>query len=223
LVETAGSPGSPKRRVKVVAATALTGASVVCLYLLALAFPEPLFAYSLAHGNFRVYSRHPVDLGVREILDEVNRRLSRSEINVAALTHRVFILDTPAWNSFFNGPFRAAMGRNCEIRNAIFIPRLDARSGRVAHFDGRTAEAAAILAHECVHTLVQRRLGLIHVWRLPFWKKEGYAEFIGVNEARSDPEPEPYRRARLRWMALLEREGQTFDQVMQSDVLPGSR
>src|SRR6266545_4666711 len=74
LIKTTGSPGSPKRRDKVVAATALTGAAVVCLYLLALAFPEPLFAYSLAHENFRVYSRHPVDPGVRGILDEVNRR-----------------------------------------------------------------------------------------------------------------------------------------------------
>ena len=196
------------------------GAAVVCLYLLVLAFPEPLFAYSLAHENFRVYSRHAVDPRVREILDEVNRRLSRSEINVAALTHRVFILDTPAWNSFFNGPYRAAMGRNCEIGNAIFIPGLDVRLGRVVHFDGRSAEAASILAHECVHTLVQRRLGLIRVWKLPFWKKEGYAEYIGVNEARSEPEPEPYRRARLRWKVLLETEGQSFDQVIQSKASP---
>jgi hypothetical protein len=84
LEATTGAPDSARRRVRVVAATALTGAAVVCLYLLALAFPEPLFAYSLAHENFRVYSRHPVDPGVREILDEVNRRLSRSEINAAS-------------------------------------------------------------------------------------------------------------------------------------------
>ncbi|HYR46685.1 MAG TPA: hypothetical protein VER78_06735 [Thermoanaerobaculia bacterium] len=199
----------------------MTGAAAVCLYLLVLAFPEPLFAYSLARENFRVYSRHAIDPGVGEILDEVNRRLSRSEINVAALTHRVFILDTPAWNSFFNGPYRAAMGRNCEIGNAVFIPRLDVQGGRVVHFDGRSAEAASILAHECAHTLVQRRLGLIRMWRLPFWKKEGYAEYIGMDEARSEPEPMPYRRARLRWKFLLEKEGLTFDQVMQSRAVPG--
>jgi hypothetical protein len=213
----------PKAVTVIVAATALTGAAAVCLYLLVLAYPEPLYAHSFTYENFRVYSRHGVDPGVREILDEVNRRLSRSEINLPTLTHRLFVLETPARNAFFNGPYRAAMSRNCEIGNAIFVPRLDVRAGRVVHFDGRSAEAAAILTHECVHTLVQRRLGLIRVWRLPFWKKEGYAEYIGVNEARSESEPEPYRRARLRWKVLLEREGRSFDEVMQSKGAPAPR
>lgn len=103
-------------------ATALTGAAIVSLYLLALAFPEPLFAYSLSHENFRVYCRHSVDPRLREILDEVNRRLSRSEINTPAPTHRVFILDSPVWNASSTAPIeRPCRDRGSELRSSHSI------------------------------------------------------------------------------------------------------
>jgi len=216
-----GPPRAPTRScrtIRLAKTTATAAIAAVGLYLLVLAFPEPLFAHSVTYGNFRLYSRSPLEADARPILDEVNRRISRSEINEPGLTHRVFILETPAWYAFFNGPYRRAIGRNCEVGNAIFLPSLDARAGRVVHFDGRSADAAAILAHECVHTLIQRRLGLIRAIRLPLWKKEGYAEYIGFDEQRGDPEPEPelYRKARLRWKSLFETQALTFDQVIAS-------
>jgi hypothetical protein len=189
---------------------------VVATYALVLAFPQPLFSSVVVDANIRLYGREPFQGSAHGLLTEVQSRVAKSGIYDASVRQRVFVTGTPAWYSFFNGPYRVAMARNCELGNAIFLPRLDLQRRQVVHFDGRTADAADILAHEMTHTLMQRRLGLLRVWRLPWWKREGYASYIGNTE--SAPEPERYRQARLRWAYLIEVRHLTFDQVIALDI-----
>ena len=39
------------------------------------------------------------------------------------------------------------------------------------------------IAHEVTHTLIADRLGAIAYWRLPVWKDEGYADYVGNGPA----------------------------------------
>lgn len=156
-----------------------TALIVIVAYGALLAFPEPLFAHQYAYRNFRIYSRAVLDDRLKAELDVVSQRLATSELNDPAITHRVFVAGSPTWYAFFNGPYRVAMARMYEFNNSVFVPQLDVASGKVVHFDGRTAPIAAILAHEMTHTLSQKKLGIVRLWRLPFWKKEGYAEYVG--------------------------------------------
>ena len=188
----------------------------IATYALILAFPEPLFSSVIADGNIRLYGREPFQGSAHELLREVRSRVAKSGIYDGRVQQRVFVAGTPAWYSFFNGPYRFAMARNVELWNAIFLPRLDLQNRQVVHFDGRRADAAEILAHEMTHTLMQRRLGLLHIWRLPWWKREGYASYIG--NTKSAPEPEMYRQARSRWAYLIEVRHLTFDQVIALDI-----
>lgn len=36
----------------------------------------------------------------------------------------------------------------------------------------------SVIAHECTHQLLRRRLGIVKALRLPTWKNEGYCEYV---------------------------------------------
>ena len=208
---------------------------IIVVYGFLLAFPEPLFACKVEYKNFRVYSREPLDSRIKPALDTVEARLAVSELNDPRLTHRVFVCGTPAWNAFFNGPSRQAMGHNFELHNSIFVPMMDLDRSMITHFDGRVSELPWILAHEMTHTLVQKRIGLRKLWSLPFWKKEGYAEYIGsghpvalkdgvrllettqggaIQVSARQWVPRHYFEAEMLWTYLLDVRRLRFDQVM---------
>jgi hypothetical protein len=213
------------------------GLAVVLLYGLLLAFPEPLFAHRIQEGSFLIYSREPFPRALAA--PQVRRaeaRLERSEIHRAGATHRVFITGSAGLYRLVNGPYYDAIARNVELGNAIFLPRIDREAARVVHFDGRSAPLDAILAHEATHTLVQDRIGLARAIRLPFWKKEGYAEYValdffplasGVSALRTEaaspslpgghPVPRRYLEAAVIWAHRMSIAGESFDEVIASN------
>jgi len=225
------------RRVLSLCGTALI---IIVVYGALLAFPEPLFAHQYAYKNIRIYSRAAFDDRMKAELDVVSQRLAASELNAPAMTHRVFVAGSPAWYAFFNGPYRGAMGRMYEFNHSVFVPQLDLATRKVVHFDGRTAPIAAILAHEMTHTLIQKKLGIIKVWRLPFWKKEGYAEYIGnprtvplaqdvqmlnsltcnvIPTDNGNDVPRRYFEAALLWRYLAEVRKLSFAEIMNDAVV----
>jgi hypothetical protein len=223
------------KRIRRVASLAVAVVLVlVVLYGLLLAFPEPLFAHRIEQGPFIIYSREEVH---RELLapriQEAQRRLERSEIHRSGAKHRVFVTGSKSLHRLFNGPYFTAIARNTEVGNAIFLPRLDPDGARVVHFDGRSAPLEEILAHEAIHTFVQERLGFVRAIRLPFWKKEGYAQYLGMDffplevggQSLASPErnprlpggnpvPRPYFEAALVWAHRMQVEKESFDEVM---------
>jgi hypothetical protein len=207
---------------------------LVVLYGVLLAFPEPLFAHRIEEGPFLVYSRKPVSHAlVAPHLRGAEERLSRSEIHRSGATHRVFVTGSMTLYRLLNGPYYGAIARNVELGNAIFLPDLDTEAGRVVHFDGRSAPLDEILAHEATHTFVQDRLGFLRALRLPFWKKEGYAQYVALNlfpfsagaRALADAEKHPslsgggpvprhYLEAAFVWSYRMQIEGESFDEVI---------
>jgi hypothetical protein len=201
---------------------------------LLLVFPEPLFAHRIEEGPFLVYSRRSLSRHlIAPHLREAERRLARSEIHQRGARHRVFVTGSSALYHLLNGPYYRSIARNVDIGNAILLRELDDRAGRVVHFDGRSAPIEEILAHEATHSFIQRRLGLVRALRLPFWKKEGYAQYVALDffplagamewlaSAEEPPIPRRYLEAAAVWAYLLQVEGQSFDKVIaREESLP---
>lgn len=167
--------------------------AAVALYGIALAFPEPLFGHRLQSSAIELFSRRPFESELGKCFAEPLARAQASEIFDSSVRFRIFELGSAGWNRFFNGPYAGAMARHSELGGNIFVPTIDSRRCLVEHFDGRQASIAVVIAHEMVHRLMQERLGVVRVWRLPWWKREGYAEFV----AERDTVPLAERVARL--------------------------
>jgi hypothetical protein len=194
---------------------------IVVAYLLLLAHPEPLFARAVTYGNFRFFSQTALPPETAEIAVAVGQRLNASELNHPPVHQRVFVVERPWLWTLLNGPYRGVMARNIEVGNAIVIPTLDVRTRTIRHFDGRAAGVVGILAHETVHTLVQRRIGLFRLWRLAWWQKEGYPEYIASDKCAHSEAPARYRSAACAWRYLLETRGLSFDQVIRMQTPNG--
>jgi len=203
-----------RKLLRVAAASGSALPTFTAVYLLLLAHPEPMFPLSVTYGNFTFYSRTPLPPQVASIAAEAGKRLATSELGVPAVAQRVFVVEKPWLWTLLNGPFRGAIARNVELGNAILIPTLDIEHRAIRHFDGRTAGAVSVLTHESVHTLVQRRIGLLRLWRLPWWKKEGYPEYIASQRCAQSEAPARYQEAARKWKKLLETDHMTFDQVI---------
>jgi hypothetical protein len=171
---------SVRRWIKLLAVLMGVCSGIVLAYGTLLAFPEPLFDHRYDYRGFTVYSHVPLDARIEPILDTTAARLAASPWYSSSTRHRVFVAGTPGWYTFFNGPYRVAMGRRYELGGSIFLPTLDLAAGEVVHFDGRRARATWVLAHEAAHGLIQNRLGLLRTARLPRWKREGYPEFVAT-------------------------------------------
>jgi hypothetical protein len=195
-------------------------ALAVLAYLILLAFPEPLFACSVTYSNFTFYSHSPLPEKTSALASAVAERLAACELYDASVAQRIFVVDRPALWNLLNGPYRRAMARNVELRNSILVPSLDVESGVIRHFDGRESEAVGILVHETVHTLVQRRLGVLRVWQLAWWQREGYSEYIAGGAEARPAAPARYRQAARIWKHLLEDRHLTFDQVIRLQAPP---
>lgn len=188
---------------------------VVAMYAFVLAYPEPFFTYAVTHSGFTFHSHAPLPAQTAAIAHEAARRLATSEINEASRMQRVFIVERPWLWSLLNGPYHRVMARNVELGNAILIPRLHAPTLSVCHFDGRCADFVHILTHEAVHTLVQDRIGVLSVWRLAWWQREGYPEYIASERCTHSEAPAPYQEAARIWKELLEQRRMNFDDVVR--------
>lgn len=227
-----------RRRVRTLPWLFVTPVVLIGAYLVLLAFPEPLFGNTYQHGFFHVYSRTPLNNKIDLPLDQVEQHVRSSQL-YRAQVHRVFILESSPWYTFFNGPYRQAMGRSFEFGNGIFLPQLDLERAEVVHFDGRREEMVWILAHEIMHGLMRQELGLRREWRLPFWKKEGYPEYVSSGQRiplrdgilwLSNHErgpvpvgngyavPRQYFEAEIAWRYLLDVRKMRFNDVIDSPL-----
>jgi hypothetical protein len=100
-------------------------------YLLLLTVPQVLFANSIDHGKFRVYSREPIQSEIASLLDVAESKLQTSPIYDSAVSRKIYLtnsqtvytaLSHKAYNSFANSvPFI----------NNIFINKTDIPADRV--------------------------------------------------------------------------------------------
>jgi hypothetical protein len=153
------------------------------IYVALLAFPYPMFSYAASYRNITVYSDRPIPAAINPVLHTVENRLDKSPLNDPSLRHRVFICNSNRLFALFaNSDYRVGgknyvwLSRNIFLRQAhIDHDRLVGPSGNEVPGE-RTL--AYFVAHEITHSLEVNYLGRSAYFKLPAWKREGYADLV---------------------------------------------
>lgn len=160
----------------------LTGA----LYLGALAYPQPAFAYHTIYRQFEVWSDRPIDGAIAGVLDDAGRRLKSSELYSSDQRFQIFFCNS-TWRLGLYGLFQTKVGgityswptTNIYIRassiaeNRIVSPHM----GPIA--DAEHRPLSYFIAHEATHVMQSKAFGRLFALRYPTWLNEGYADYVG--------------------------------------------
>lgn len=210
---------------------------LLAAYVLATAFPKPMFDYRGSYQNYRVWSDRPIPEEINAVLDDVTRRLRRSSLHDRETPVEIFFCND-AWRLWFYGrAFNARMGGAADVwlTRQVFIRAADIPSNRIhSPGAGPIADAAQrplsyFIAHEITHSDVSRRFGRTVMLRYPEWLLEGYADYVGKGDDFDFEENRAlfaageraldrkrsglYREYHLKVAYLLDRKGWTLDQV----------
>lgn len=146
-------------------------------------FPEPLFAYTIEHRQFNVYSNDRIDSNIKDILDNAVGLVEKSELYDQDYTFDIFF----SYNSSFNnvddrilghGPSARATDNNITIKVAVDIQR---NLFFPTFYQKCEGDLTYLLAHEMIHCLQTHKYGKLkfNPFRHPeLWKLEGYPEYV---------------------------------------------
>lgn len=153
--------------------------------MLLLCFPQPLFAYKFSFGNLTLYCDDPIPVSAEVVLQDVQRRLGRSPLYQDRPKLNAFVCDH-SWR------FKFLTNRNSNAGGLaygfppwnVFLRKSDIAENVMFRADGSTPSGpdrplSYFIAHEITHDLTARFLGSLVFWRLPTWKCEGYADYVG--------------------------------------------
>ena len=199
------------------------------LWIGVLAFPQPMFEHRLSHGQFDIWSDRPIPPEIRPILDDVTRRLERSELYDARQRFRLFCRNDDWRMALYSQRFSSAPGGVADtwLTRNIYLRRSDIAANRIFPPTGELADAAArplayFIAHEATHVMEARAFGRLMALRYPSWLREGYADYVGKGDGfdfdenrrmliAGDPLLDParglYRRHHLLVALLIDRDG----------------
>jgi hypothetical protein len=204
-------------------------------YVAILAFPQPNFSYRATHGQFDVFSDRPIPPQIASVLDDVRRRIERSELYDSGQRFRIFFCNDDWRMALYSQRFSSAAGGIADtwLTRNVYIRRSDIAANRLFAPTGTLADAADrplayFIAHEATHVMESRAFGRLVSVRAPTWLLEGYADYIGKasfdredNRRRllaGDPLLDPatigiYRRHHLLVATLIERDRLTVHRL----------
>lgn len=211
--------------------------ALLAAYVLATAFPKPMFDYRINYGNYRVWSDRPIPDEITAVLDDATRRLRTSSLHDRNTPVEIFFCNEP-WRMWFYGRgFSASLGGAADVwlTRQVFIRASDIPANRIHTPTGRPLADAAqrplsyYIAHEITHNDVSRRFGRTVLLRYPEWLLEGYADYVGkagdfdfeenralfaTGVAALDRDRSGlYREFHLKVAYLLDKKGWTLEQV----------
>ena len=149
-------------------------------YLFLLIFPQPLFAYSARIGRFNFYSDRPIPSEIEDVVEQAAVKLSTSPFYAETDSFSIYIA-TDRWRRTLLMPRSpGAFGVSMVLTGNTVLNRCDIVNNICTNdqpnFNKRPMHA--VLAHECMHQLLIRDLGMIAYLQLPAWKNEGYCEYV---------------------------------------------
>ena len=155
--------------------------TVVAIAWVALtAFPSLLFAHSEAIGQITFYADEPLPKEIRTVSERAVERLQTTptfkptdmlHVFIANSLWRRVILIPASLNAYGAANIwtgNIVLGR-CDIKNDVAYNARPKWNERPLH---------EVIAHECTHVLLQRRVGFVRYLSIPTWKNEGYCECI---------------------------------------------
>jgi hypothetical protein len=164
-------------------------AAVVALILLLLSVPQPFFQTSVSAKNLSLYSDQPfAPAAGQKVLELVEAKLATSPLYSAEQKHLVFICNE-RWRQrvFFTYVYGVAgvnyypFTTNVFLRDSIIAENCLIGPGGNRVPGERTLDY--FIAHEIAHTLTGQGVGGLAYHRLPQWKREGYADYVGKGAA----------------------------------------
>lgn len=161
----------------------LTVVVLTSLYVVLLAYPQPLFAYQLNHANITVHSTTPVPESMRTTLERVRARLNRSPLIDPHRPQRVFICNTPwIFALFARNNYRVGGIADAFLGQNVFLRQSDMANDRLIGPSGKPVAAdrplSYFIAHELMHIAQARHIGRIGYAKLPQWVDDGYADYV---------------------------------------------
>lgn len=163
--------------------------AVIALIGLLLNAPQPFFQSAVSAKNLTLYSDQSFapDAGQR-VLTLVEDKLSKSPLYAAEQKHLIFICNA-RWRQRLFFTYVYGVGgvnyypftTNVFLRDSIIEENclIGPKGSRVP--GERTLDY--FIAHEITHTLTGQAVGPIDYHRLPQWKREGYADYVGKGAA----------------------------------------
>jgi hypothetical protein len=171
--------------------------AIFLLYIGLVAFPDPCFAYEVRYGHLIVRSDEPIPASATRVLEDASARITRSPLssvlNQPGRDRRIYVCNRP-WRFllFANFRYRVAGLTYAPMTNNIFLRAVHFDVNRLVGPSGNEVPGertlSYFLAHEITHTLTADRLGAVGYWRLPVWKDEGYADYVGKGSTFDYPE-----------------------------------
>jgi hypothetical protein len=162
------------------------GLAAVALFAV-LCTPQPFFAHHVSFGRYRVWSDRPIPRQIAGVLDDVTRRLARSDLYTPDQRFRIFLCNDEWRLALYSWHFQGGMGGTTDgaFTQNVYIRRSDVALNRLIPRQGWTAEKMAgrplsyYIAHELTHVLEARAFGRTDGLRYPRWLREGYADYVG--------------------------------------------
>ncbi len=160
-------------------------AAFIALILFLLCVPYPFFHTSVSATNLTLYSDQTfTPASGQQVLELVETKLAKSPLYSAEQKHLVFICNA-RWRQRIFFTYQYGVGgvnyypitTNIFLRDSIIEENCLIGSGGNRVPGERTLDY--FIAHEIAHSLTGQAVGGIAYHRLPQWKREGYADYVG--------------------------------------------
>jgi hypothetical protein len=224
--------GKPKSRVRKYVDRTLS--VLVGIWVVLLIFPQPLFAYSVKVGRFSVYSDRPIPTNIEGVIALADSRLSASPYNSSEDTFSLIIASS-TWRRMLMNPIGAkAFGTSNTLTGHTVLNRSDVSADLCFNSmpNNNQRSLHSVIAHECTHQLLRRRLGIVQALTLPTWKNEGYCEYVAgepsfdvsngiklLANGQSHPSPSfQYLKYYLAVRQALDVNGLSIDELVSTNV-----
>ena len=153
------------------------------VYLVLLAYPQPLFAYELTAAGISVHSTHPIPEAMKATLERARARLDRSPLSDATQGAHVFICRSPwLFGVFARQNYRVGGVTDWLVGQHVFLRDSDMEHDRLIGPSGQPVAAdrplSYFIAHELMHVANVRAVGRWRYARTPQWVDDGYADYI---------------------------------------------
>ena len=154
-------------------------------YFILLCFPQLLFAYKVSTESITLYCDEPIPPSAALVLRDVENRLDKSPLYSSRLHQNAFVCNQYwRYKLLANRTARSGGVANFLCPWNVYLRKSDIAGNVLFRGDGITPSGpdrplAYFIAHEITHNLTSRFTGPLSFWRMPAWKQEGYADYVG--------------------------------------------
>lgn len=207
------------------------------LYLFLLIYPNFLFGNKYEYKNFKVFSDEKISEEIAPILDQVQERISKSELYEEKDKFRIYLCNKKWRFSFFVRNPKAGGVVNFLISPNVFIRESVIEENRIVPpgtwmYEVNERDLVYFLSHELTHSL-ERKISPFLVANKAGYILEGYADYIGKKPhfdfetykqayINQDPKMLPdsplYNRYHLYTAYLMDVKGYSFKQILEEEL-----